>query len=205
MKIQKQIKIMLASLVILTTMYSCNNKNETNMKTEDNKNSTLTEKLTQTKITPSNSINKERLAAHYADYSERWNLVFDFLAKGVDTLTANLGRIDLSDDVYYSVATYNTKTQDELKYESHKQYIDLQYLISGREYMGLIYDRNILKVVEPYKDDKDYELYAPAYGDLYLADSSKFFIFFPEDNHMPCIQLSQPEEVKKLVIKIKID
>ena len=129
--------------------------------------------------------------------------MFDFLAKGVDTLS--LGRIDLSDDVYSSVATYNTKTQDELKYESHKKYIDLQYLITGREYMGLIFDRSILSVVELYKDDKDYELYAPAYGDLHLADPGKFFIFFPEDNHMPCIQVGESQEVKKLVIKIKID
>lgn len=203
MKISKHIKTSLLLLSVLFTIYSCNSKNEIKESDMKKENSVLAAKISETKLTASYSINQERLAAHYAAYPDRWNLVFDFLAKGVDTL--GLGRIDLSDDVYCSVATYNTKTQEELKYESHKKYIDLQYLISGREYMGLIFDRSILKVVDPYNEEKDYELYAPAYGDLHLADSGKFFIFFPEDNHMPCIQVEKPEEVKKLVIKIKID
>lgn len=203
MRKTEYLKKISALLLVICITTACNNKREATIMTQNEKDNVLAEKMAQTNITPSSSINKERLEAHYASHPERWDLVFDFLAKGVDTLA--LGRIDLSDDVFCTVATYNTKTQEELKYESHKKYIDLQYLISGREYMGLVFDRSILKVVEPYTDEKDYELYAPAYGDLHLADSSKFFIFFPEDNHMPCIQVGEPQEVKKLVFKIKID
>lgn len=204
MKYMKQIKIILILLTAITVTYSCSNKT-TDTTTTKESSSILSDKLSRLSIAVSYSSDKDLLESHYNNFPERWNLVFDFLENSLDTLTANLGAINLSDDVFYSVATYNTKLQDDLKYESHKKYIDLQYVMSGKEYIGLIFDRSRLDIVEPYIEDKDYELYASTCGDKILADSSKFFLFFLEDNHMPCIQVDGSEEVKKLVIKIKID
>ena len=35
------------------------------------------------------------------------------------------------------------------------------------------------------------------------ADSTRFFLFFPEDLHQPCMNTGQSKKVKKVVIKIR--
>ena len=63
MKISKYIKTGLVLLAVSFTAHSCTNKDKTN-ETKMNTKDILEAKILQTKITPSYSINRERLAAH---------------------------------------------------------------------------------------------------------------------------------------------
>lgn len=151
---------------------------------------------------PDTSIHVGELERHLQKYPERWQIAFDFLTQ-LDAEKQTLGQIELNKEVYVSVTEYDTKTVDESCYESHKNYVDIQYVISGQEYIAV--NRNIswLKVISPYDSKKDYANYEYDGQKLLLANQKNFFIFFPEDAHMPCIKVCKKDKVKKLVIKIK--
>ncbi|RZL41495.1 MAG: DUF386 domain-containing protein, partial [Pedobacter sp.] len=110
---------------------------------------------------------------------------------------------NLSDDVYINVMEYETRKIDESCYESHRDYIDIQYVLSGQEYIAVSKNINWLKIIHPYDSEKDFINYEYDGQKLLLANQKHYFIFFPSDAHMPCIKLVKKGQVKKLVIKIK--
>jgi len=150
---------------------------------------------------PDESINFGKVAEHFHKYSERWNAAFKFLIES-DLKNLPIGRIDLNEDVYAAVSEYETKTPEDAKFESHQKYIDLQYVISGEENIGLI-NASDLNVISPYDESKDIAFYDFDGGKMLLATSSKYFIFFPEDKHRPCIKTEGADKVRKVVVKIR--
>ena len=58
------------------------------------------------------------------------------------------------DNVYASIQTYDTK--EDAKYESHREYIDIQYMISGSEKIGVTDLTNCKTCIE-YDLDRDLE------------------------------------------------
>lgn len=151
---------------------------------------------------PDTSIDVAVFKQHLAKYPERWNVAFDFLAKN-DLKSLVPGRMDLNEDVYVAVSEYTTKNIEDADYESHKKYIDLQYIVSGEEVIGLTRNKEVLEVKSPYVEEKDIEFYEYSGGDLLAATPDRYFIFFPEDVHKPCIKMNENSEVKKVVVKIK--
>lgn len=105
------------------------------------------------------------------------------------------------DDIFAIVQEYNTKDKSEAKLEAHKKYIDIQYIHSGKEHIGvdILKDQTIV-INEPENDIAFYE------GEASFVKLRKemFAVFFPHDLHMPGIMVSQSEKVKKVVIKIKV-
>ncbi|WP_319501486.1 YhcH/YjgK/YiaL family protein [uncultured Draconibacterium sp.] len=152
---------------------------------------------------PDESINMEQFKAHYKKFPERWNTTFKFLTE-TDLKSLPIGRIDLSDDVYAAVSEYETKNPEDAKFESHQKYIDLQYLISGEEQIGLTNEKS-MPVNQAYSEEKDITFYNYSGGKLLTADPSRYFIFFPSDKHRPCIKIGEKGMVKKVVMKIKSD
>lgn len=151
---------------------------------------------------PDATINFKKVFEHYKQFPERWNSTFRFLTEN-DLSKLPLGRIDLSEDVYVAVSEYTTKNPENALYESHKKYIDLQYIVSGNEYIGLTNDIAI-PVTTPYNEQKDIAFYTFNGGELLLANPTKYFIFFPEDIHRPCVKVDNPSFVRKVVVKIKL-
>lgn len=155
------------------------------------------------KAKPDNSIDMEQWKEHYRKFPERWNTAFKFLAE-MDISKLQFGRENLSEDVYCTYSEYYTEKVEDRYYESHKDYIDIQYLVSGEEYIGLTHEPN-LKILKDYDKDKDIMFYLYDKGELLFADSQRYFIFFPNDIHKPCIQVEEKSLVKKIVIKIKMN
>ncbi|MDX2195640.1 MAG: YhcH/YjgK/YiaL family protein [Cytophagales bacterium] len=108
-------------------------------------------------------------------------------------------------DIYAIVSAYNTKAMTEGKWEAHLKYIDIQYVISGNEQIGYSPMNEEYMIVKPYQDDKDYALYEVKNGKFFDAAPSNFYIFMPQDVHMPGIEILQKCAVKKLVIKVLKD
>ena len=106
---------------------------------------------------PDESINFEKVAKHFQKYPERWDATFKFLTE-TDLKNLPTGRTDLSDDVYVVVSEYETKEKEDAKFESHQKYIDLQYLISGEELIGLTNEKN-LEVAIPNSESNDITFY----------------------------------------------
>jgi len=137
----------------------------------------------------------------YQSVNERIAKGFEFL-HNTDLDAIPPGKHDIDGDTIFAlVQEYQTKPLAECKLESHKKYIDIQYVIRGEEFMGIT-TKNNQKILEV-NEEKDYTFYE---GTTSLVRVSKgmFTIFFPDDLHQPCVQTKLVSEVKKVVITVLI-
>lgn len=105
-------------------------------------------------------------------------------------------------NVYAMVSRYTTKPPEEGKWEAHKQYIDIQFVVSGKENIGYAFLKN-MKANTDYNPDKDVQFFEGE-GQWAKVEDGKFIILFPSDVHMPGIIVNDPEDVIKVVVKVKI-
>ncbi len=108
------------------------------------------------------------------------------------------------DNLFYMVQSYKTGAPLE-KVEAHRKYIDIQYVIKGSEKIGVDSIKG-LKVADPYVEEKDIEFLYLGKNLTYLTvPQGSFAIFWPGDAHMPGRQNGKPEDVVKVVFKVKAD
>ena len=139
----------------------------------------------------------------YINLGERIKKSFDYIIQ-TDLKKLQPGRYDIDgDDIFALVSEYRTKPESDGKLEAHKKYIDIQYLISGEELMGYA-PLDGQEILEPYKKENDIIFYKGEKVFIKVTEGM-FAIFFPEDVHMPGIQVEKKSPVKKLVIKVKTD
>lgn len=123
------------------------------------------------------------------------------LSNDISNVEAGKQIID-GDNLYFISQEYDTKTYEDGKLEAHKKYIDIQYVISGEEYIGY---NNIsdLKVTTDYIEEKDVTFYEKD-CDMHRLSTGDFAIYFINDAHMPGVN-DKTEKVKKVVFKILYD
>ena len=100
-----------------------------------------------------------------------------------------------------SVQSYETQARELCRFESHVDFIDIQFTISGVE--GIDWSpRSLLEKEGAFGNDVQFWR-PPADGYTTLLQSAgRFAVFFPEDAHRPKVQSGQSAPVKKVVIKI---
>ncbi len=103
-------------------------------------------------------------------------------------------------NLYMNVEEYTTKISENI--ESHRKYIDIQYMIKGEENMGVATLENLV-VTQEYSEEKDVAFYK-GNAPLNLVKENEFIIFYPTDAHLPCQVAEEPKPVKKVIMKIKI-
>ncbi len=106
-------------------------------------------------------------------------------------------------DVYAIISEYNTKPLSSGKWESHKKYIDVQYVYEGKERIGFSESKKMM-VLEEYDNRKDLTIYKGE-GHFVNVEENHFLIFFPTDVHMPGMAINIPKAVKKVVVKVSTD
>lgn len=157
------------------------------------------------KITPDASINKKEFAVSYFKNKQRWEKAFSFL-KNNDLSKLELKRYDIDgDNLYAIVSEYLSKNEEAAKFEAHRKYIDIQYVINGKEIMSIAPLTTVKEVVTPYDVTKDIEFMTVEKISSYKATSENFFIFFPADVHRPGLKDGVNSTVRKIVIKVKVD
>ena len=102
-------------------------------------------------------------------------------------------------NLYATITERSSKDYHKTRWESHRNYIDLQYVITG-EKMGK-YPFTQLTVTKPYDDTKDLANYSGE-GKIYAVPYGTSMIFFLSDAHRPNITPGGNKIVKKVVIKI---
>ena len=141
----------------------------------------------------------------YKQYHARpdlWRIVFEFLKKDLQSM--EVGKYPLvGDDVFAMVMEYETKNPEDAKWEAHHKYIDLQYVISGEETMGILPLEHVIAPQE-YNEDKDLIFFGDNDGEFFTANPDVFFLFFPSDVHRPGIRINESKPLKKLVVKIAV-
>lgn len=120
-----------------------------------------------------------------------------------DLASAATERYDLEgDDLFALVQEYQSKAWDEGSWEAHRQYADVQYVVSGTEYMGYARVED-LQGSEEYDPDRDF-LKLQGRGTFYAMKAGTFVILFPQDGHMPGMTIEAPAPVKKVVVKVRL-
>lgn len=126
---------------------------------------------------------------------------FQFLA-GTDLNKLPVGRVEVDGDRLYAlVQEYETKPVEQGIWEAHRNYIDVQYMVSGCERMGFAH-LSTMRLGE-YVPEKDFQ---PLSGTGNTVDvfAGAFVVFFPQDGHMPGLCVDIPQKVKKVVLKVKL-
>lgn len=108
------------------------------------------------------------------------------------------------ENVFANVQQYITKNSNESRWESHRKYIDVQLIISGKENIGYA-SCETLTLVDEFTADNDIAFYKSPrnYTDIILSEGM-FAIFYPGEAHLPCCISETASTVKKIVFKIKM-
>ena len=117
-----------------------------------------------------------------------------------------VGTYQLTPNVKAIVSEYTTKEVNQNGYEAHRQNIDIQYLLTGKEKIAYLPVEE-LSETKPYSEETDAAFYnaVPDHNPSTLALHPGYFsIFFPQDGHMPQLSANEPEKVKKVVIKVQL-
>jgi YhcH/YjgK/YiaL family protein len=126
--------------------------------------------------------------------------------KHTDFLKLPVGNYDLQGkDIYVQVFDMTTKPFADTRAEVHRQYIDVQFLCSGREKMGVASETGNNLVSEDLLEQRDLLFYSGMENESTLTMTpGSFAVFFPSDVHRPGCAVEQPETVRKVVIKVRV-
>jgi YhcH/YjgK/YiaL family protein len=132
---------------------------------------------------------------------DRFRRAFEYL----ETLDANVAdgtyRLD-EDDLYCMIQAYETTPKEGHEFEAHRNYADIQYMLSGEESI-LWAPQPTLTVTKPYKPDIEFYSLTSEPIDLILTPG-RFALLLPGDAHAPCIAHGAPGKVRKAVVKVRL-
>jgi len=95
-----------------------------------------------------------------------------------------------------------TKAAEGQLLEAHREYLDIQYIISGSETVGWA-PLETLTLSGEYNTVKDKGMYA-GHCDFMNIAQGYCYVVYPEDAHMPGSHLEEPAQYTKLVVKLKV-
>jgi len=142
----------------------------------------------------------------YKGLGRHLDAAIDWLLAGGWQERAEDGKLEIDGSTIFALyQTYETKRPHEVRFETHRDYIDIQILISGEEIVQ-VRDRTGLEVAVPYVTDIEFQHVPqdPLAHDCLLTPGTAL-ILFPEDAHRPCLRRgSDPVKCRKLVMKIHV-
>ena len=109
------------------------------------------------------------------------------------------GKTSLENGAYYTIFTVNLKDGSAANFESHKKYIDLQYILEGTEEMEYA-DLTDLVSTAPYSEEKDCEFWSGK-GTVLSFRPGDFAVYAPADGHKPGLGKGVS---RKVVVKIPV-
>ena len=94
-------------------------------------------------------------------------------------------------DFIVKVQRYKTRPIEDCRPESHKKFVDVQFVTDGEEVMGWCPLSPDLKISAP---------------SSVMLSSRNYAVLFPLDVHRPCGSLDEenPEQVTKVVVKVPV-
>jgi len=106
-------------------------------------------------------------------------------------------------DMYVQISNIETDSKENRKPEVHKKYIDVQFLIEGKEKIGFAVDTGKNEIVAEYDAEKDILFYKECENesDIIMVPGA-FVVFFSNIVHRPACNVEEVSKIKKVVIKI---
>ena len=106
------------------------------------------------------------------------------------------------DNLFFFLQSYETKPDNDTP-EAHRKYIDIQFLVSGREKMGVAPLEDMSEEVEA-RPDGDIWFYSGPMDYITLTARDRFAVLWPGDAHAPSIAVDSPAPCRKCVVKVKV-
>lgn len=140
----------------------------------------------------------------YYSLNKNFKKAFEFLLN-TDLNNLEDGKYSIQDDeIYANVQSMQTKKTEDKKWEAHKDYIDIQFVISGKEKTGFGLKKDFTKTITAYDKNKDIEFLDGELFDFINVFENNFVIFYPNDVHAPMLSVDEQMDIKKVIVKIKI-
>ena len=100
------------------------------------------------------------------------------------------------------VQKVTTKEWATSELEAHREFLDIQYIIKGKEMVGWA-PVDTLQPSGEFNTAKDKGMYAGKNAAMEIAEGY-CYVVYPEDAHAPSVHIGEGGEVIKLVIKLKV-
>lgn len=141
--------------------------------------------------------------AYYEKSGSDFTLAFDFIEQ-VMREGGELGRYELDGNrVYAMVQEYEGK-EDGGIFEGHRNYLDIQFILSGKEYMEAASPSSCAVQAE-YNPEKDIAFYTCCGNKVTMElGAGEFALFYPQDLHKPGIRCAEGGCIRKIVVKIRL-
>ncbi len=149
-------------------------------------------------------VDKLSCATQYFNLDEKLKKGFEFL------LNSNLeqlpeGRYPIQgEEIFANVQKLTTKPKEEKKWEKHRKYIDIQYLIKGVECFGVGFSSDFKEILLPYSEKNDIEFLRDSKHNYINLQEGEFAVFYPNDIHAPMLSVEEDIEIKKVIVKVRI-
>lgn len=156
-------------------------------------------------LKPHESINQDEFYRQYQKNKTWWDEAFHFL-KTHDLAKMNPGQYVIdSNNVIATISEVIPKDRAQVKWEAHRNFNDLQYIIQGKTIMGIAAVTSASAVVTtPYDPAIDTENFSITGETYYDATPGTFFIFSPFEMHRPAFRAPGYDRIKKIVIKVRV-
>ena len=154
-------------------------------------------------INADQSLDTAEFSTRYLANRSRWEKAFDFLAT-TDLANKEPGRYELDGEQLFAIVLeYAAKDEANTRFEAHRKYADIQYVIEGREKIGVV-PLASARIVEPYDEAQDIAFFSTNENNYRSASPENFFVFFPDEAHRTGVRVSEGAHVKKIVIKVML-
>ena len=129
---------------------------------------------------------------------------FEYLAR-TDLTSLPLGRTDIEgDEVYVLLSEAETRPPEQVQFEAHRRYVDIQFVVRGQESIGVTPLAGLV-TTEPYDPARDIEFFAvPPQSRPLSLGAGDFAVFTPNDAHRPSLHLDGPHVSRKAVVKVSV-
>ena len=121
--------------------------------------------------------------------------------------TLEIGAYPISEGLRAVVNRYTPAEYESGKFENHREYIDVQYIISGSEKI-LVAPTEGCVLVKGYDPAADYEMYdaegAAARVVALPVKAGDFVVLFPDEAHYPGVADGTGSDVRKIVFKVSV-
>ena len=143
-------------------------------------------------------------AERYCALHPAFAAAFAFLERATQE-NLPVGRYELDGTALYAmIQAYDTNPPENNRFEAHRRYIDIQYIVSGKEAMEVA-ELSRTTPDGDFSDERDVGFYKDVpNATRAILTAGEYGIFFPHDVHKPGLFVNAPETVRKIVVKVKM-
>ena len=124
--------------------------------------------------------------------------------ENLDKSALTPGIHEVTDEFYYNYLEYEAQEPTNTIYETHKNYVDIQYIVEGQEHIDVSFEE-YMELDTPYDAEKDIMFFKnPQKYFSRILGPGEYVIVLPHELHKPGQKVGQCGNIKKIVGKVRV-